>query len=99
MNRLLTFVKHEPRKYLGRWTVDYCDQVLNSKIRLANEDHCGTCGTIYLKTTERENKTHRMNKETISRYNEYINAAIRERKAVKEVSSIEKQIEYYICLN
>ncbi len=28
---------------LGRWTIDYCENKINKKIDLSNEDHCGTC--------------------------------------------------------
>ncbi len=31
-------------KPLGRWNIDYCNKVMDSKIDLANEDHCGPCG-------------------------------------------------------
>ena len=33
---------------LGRWNIESCNEKLNNKIDLANEDHCGTCGK-YLK--------------------------------------------------
>jgi hypothetical protein len=34
----------EPEKVLlGRWTIDYCDNKINKKLDLSNEDHCGTC--------------------------------------------------------
>ena len=29
---------------LGRWTIDYCNNKINKKIDLSNEDHCGPCG-------------------------------------------------------
>jgi hypothetical protein len=29
---------------LGRWNIEICNEKLNNKIDLANEDHCGTCG-------------------------------------------------------
>jgi hypothetical protein len=29
---------------LGRWNIDYCSKRTNTKIDLANEDHCGPCG-------------------------------------------------------
>ena len=97
MNRFLTFVKHEPKKYLGRWTVDYCDQILHTKIKLANEDHCGTCETIYVKHLEtKKNKTKT---DSARRYEEYINAAIRSRIVHTKKSTIDNQIEYYICMN
>lgn len=33
---------------LGRWQRDYDKQIINRKIELANEDHCGVCNE-YLK--------------------------------------------------
>jgi len=36
------------KKILGRWTIDYCDKKVNSKIDLSNEDHCGPCGQYLL---------------------------------------------------
>lgn len=29
---------------LGRWTVDYCPRKMETKVDMANEDHCGPCG-------------------------------------------------------
>ncbi len=29
---------------LGRWNIDYCSKKTDTKIDLANEDHCGPCG-------------------------------------------------------
>jgi hypothetical protein len=34
---------------LGRWNMEICNKKINSKIDLANEDHCGTCGEYALK--------------------------------------------------
>jgi len=34
--------KHAP---LGRWNIESCNKRLNNKIDLANEDHCGPCGS------------------------------------------------------
>lgn len=28
---------------LGRWSLQYSDKIVNRKIDLANEDHCGCC--------------------------------------------------------
>jgi hypothetical protein len=28
---------------LGRWNIIYCEKIINKKIDLSNEDHCGTC--------------------------------------------------------
>jgi hypothetical protein len=44
------FVKNE-KKILGRWNIDYCNQKINSKIDLSNEDHCGPCGQYILNKT------------------------------------------------
>ena len=29
--------------YLGRWKIEYCNVKINNTVKLANEDHCGTC--------------------------------------------------------
>jgi hypothetical protein len=29
---------------MGRWNIDYCNQKMNTKVDLSNEDHCGPCG-------------------------------------------------------
>ena len=29
--------------YLGRWKIEYCNVKINNTIKLANEDHCGSC--------------------------------------------------------
>jgi hypothetical protein len=42
------------KKSLGRWTIDYCDKKLDSKIDMANEDHCGPCGQYVLDKTEKD---------------------------------------------
>ena len=34
----------EPKKILGRWTIDTCSQKMKRKIDQSNEDHCGPCG-------------------------------------------------------
>ena len=39
------------KKVLGRWNIDYCNQKINSKIDLSNEDHCGPCGQYILNKT------------------------------------------------
>jgi len=46
-NLIQQFLKKDI-KILGRWTIDYCDKKLNTKIDLANEDHCGPCGEYVL---------------------------------------------------
>uniref|UniRef100_A0A6C0H9B3 Uncharacterized protein n=1 Tax=viral metagenome TaxID=1070528 RepID=A0A6C0H9B3_9ZZZZ len=49
-NIISLFVKNE-KKVLGRWNIDYCNQKVNSKIDLSNEDHCGPCGQYILNKT------------------------------------------------
>ena len=39
-------VSKQPKVLLGRWTIDYCEDKINKKIDLSNEDHCGTCNNI-----------------------------------------------------
>ncbi len=46
-NMIQQFMKKDVR-ILGRWTIDYCDKKVNTKIDLANEDHCGPCGEYIL---------------------------------------------------
>lgn len=35
---------HHNSPPLGRWNIEVCNQKINNKIDLANEDHCGPCG-------------------------------------------------------
>ena len=42
------FLKELP-KPIGRWRIENCNKILNSKIDLSNEDHCGPCGQYALK--------------------------------------------------
>ncbi len=101
MNSLSFLFKRDPVKYLGRWNVDYCHQILHTKVRLANEDHCGTCYIVSERTkiVKKEYKT-----DAMRRYNEYINVAIRSRNIhtsalENDENDIEKQIKFYICMN
>ena len=34
-----------PTILLGRWNITYNKKIIHRKIDLANEDHCGPCGT------------------------------------------------------
>jgi hypothetical protein len=40
------------KKVLGRWNIDYCNKVIDNKIDLSNEDHCGPCGQYILDKTK-----------------------------------------------
>ncbi len=106
MNRLSILFKSQPKPFLGRWNVDYCQKRLNTKVMLANEDHCGTCGNSLISSRMHEitrQKTFRQaNKDqtdAIRRYNEYIHEAVKSRKVSIETNEYEKEIEYYICMN
>ena len=46
---------------LGRWTVDYCPKKMETKVDMANEDHCGPCGQYAMEKinqTQQTNQTH-----------------------------------------
>jgi hypothetical protein len=50
------FPKHQ-KVLLGRWNVDYSNprsaEIINKKVDLSNEDHCGVCNnTINYKTID-----------------------------------------------
>ena len=108
MNRLSFLFKNDSKTILGRWNVDYCQQTLHTKIMLANEDHCGTCGSTMISSRMSQfAKQHKMEKvreyktktDSTRRYNEYINAAVKGRKVPKKDVDIETQINYYICMH
>ncbi len=111
MNTLSLLFKRDPQKFLGRWTIEYCQTILHTKVRLANEDHCGTCYSTAIvrqleKQTNNRVKEFKTRTTAMRRYNEYINVAIRDRKLVQKPTptpsvppSLETQIEYYICMH
>lgn len=103
MNSILTLIKREPKKFLGRWTVDYCSEVLNTKIRLANEDNCGTCHFTTTQQMESKGKNYKEVTEATWRYQEYINVAVCGRKLnktfVNTSHDIDMQIQHYICMH
>jgi len=45
-------------KPVGRWRIENCNTVMNHKIDLSNEDHCGPCGQYALDKIELKNKTN-----------------------------------------
>jgi len=51
-----TIIPKEIPIYLGRWKIDYCKVKINNTIKLANEDHCGTCSQYSL---DKINATHK----------------------------------------
>jgi hypothetical protein len=32
--------------HLGRWSIEYCPTIVETRVKLTNEDHCGTCATF-----------------------------------------------------
>ena len=43
-------------KPVGRWRIENCNKIMNQKIDLSNEDHCGPCGQYALEKIELKNK-------------------------------------------
>lgn len=50
------FLPKDIPKPVGRWRIENCNYVINNKIDLSNEDHCGTCGQYALEKIELINK-------------------------------------------
>ena len=48
-------IQREPPKSLGRWNINYCSKTMNSKVDLANEDHCGPCGQYAISKKQKDN--------------------------------------------
>jgi len=54
MNRIIVIVKKYISKEIpisnpiGRWKIETCNNRINNKIDLSNEDHCGPCGQYAL---------------------------------------------------
>jgi hypothetical protein len=48
------FLKESP-KPIGRWKIEHCNYITNTKIDLSNEDHCGPCGQYALTKTNLKN--------------------------------------------
>ena len=51
---------------LGRWAIETCNNKLNFKVDLANEDHCGPCGKYINKKFNLDN----MNKLNVNDSND-----------------------------
>ena len=52
-NALSKIVKKETNIIpLGRWNIDYCNQKINNKVDLSNEDHCGPCGQYVIQKND-----------------------------------------------
>lgn len=72
MNYIITFVRKimpkELPKPVGRWRIENCNNQMNRKIDLSNEDHCGPCGEYMLEkthSTNNKNKTEPKNNKKL----------------------------------
>lgn len=55
---ITSLMQKELPKPLGRWNINYCNQKINRKIDLSNEDHCGPCGEYSIEKRDlHENNT------------------------------------------
>lgn len=52
---LKRFIPKEIPKPVGRWRTEHCNEQMNRKIDLSNEDHCGPCGQYVLDKIELKN--------------------------------------------
>ena len=61
MSYILSIIRNiipkEIPSYLDRWKIDYCNVKINNTVKLANEDHCGTCSQ-YLTDKLNSIRTH-----------------------------------------
>ena len=54
MNVIRNSFLPEARISLGRWNTSYATSSINSKVDLANEDHCGPCGQYAMERLEKK---------------------------------------------
>ena len=62
INLIKKYFYKETLKPLGRWNIDYCNNKMNKKVDLSNEDHCGPCGQYII---NKINKIDLNNKDKI----------------------------------
>ena len=55
LNIVKKIIPRESVKPLGRWNIEYSNIVMNTKIDLANEDHCGPCGQYAVEKLKHKN--------------------------------------------
>ena len=48
INIIHKLLPKEIPKPVGRWRIENCNNIINHKIDLSNEDHCGPCGQYTL---------------------------------------------------
>ena len=61
ISRFINRFRKDDIKVLGRWNIDYCNNKMNYKIDLSNEDHCGPCGQYILNKKSLNNKNININ--------------------------------------
>ena len=64
-----------PKPVLGRWGTECDVNQMNTRIDLANEDHCGPCGTYVLNKHDEKRLKNYSNKTRLS-YEEFIKCEI-----------------------
>lgn len=71
MQRVLQLMRRQMEPMpLGRWNVDYCPRKMETKVDMANEDHCGPCGQYAM---EKINQTHQTNQTNQTQPNPTLN--------------------------
>jgi hypothetical protein len=55
VNIIKQLMPKELPKPVGRWRVESCNNQMNYKVDLSNEDHCGPCGQYALEKIESTN--------------------------------------------
>ena len=59
MQRVLQLMRRQMEPMpLGRWNVDYCPRKMETKVDMANEDHCGPCGQYAMEKINQTHQTH-----------------------------------------
>ncbi len=51
---------------LGRWNLDYCSVILNKKVTMTNEDHCGVCESTVIREKSEDSEENEFLKFMVS---------------------------------
>ena len=65
IRNILSRVVNVPKPVLGRWGTEYDVNQLNTRIDLANEDHCGPCGSYVLNKHNEKRLKENSNKKVL----------------------------------
>ena len=65
VRRILSKLFNVPKPVLGRWGTEYDVKQMNTRIDLANEDHCGPCGTYVLNKHDEKRLKENTNKKVL----------------------------------